>query len=53
LRGTAFGIYDLAIGATTFIASSVAGALWAVGGVQMAFSFSGIIAVAAMLSPLL
>lgn len=48
LRGTAFGIYDLAIGAATFVASSAAGALWAVGGPPMAFGFSGLIAAAAI-----
>jgi MFS family permease len=29
LRGTAFGIYDLVIGAATFTANSAAGGLWA------------------------
>ncbi len=32
LRGTAFGIYDLAVGVTTFAASAVAGSLWMLGG---------------------
>jgi MFS family permease len=53
LRGTAFGIYDLAIGATTFIASSAAGALWMAGGPEWAFAFSGLIAVVAIVSLLL
>jgi MFS family permease len=46
LRGTAFGIYDMAIGAAAFMASSAGGALWMVGGSSWAFGFSGAIAVA-------
>jgi MFS family permease len=53
LRGTAFGIYDLALGAGTFIASSAAGALWMVGGPEWAFGFSGLIAAVAILTLLL
>ena len=53
LRGTAFGIYDLAVGVATFVASSAAGALWMVGGPELAFGFSGLIAVAAILLLLL
>jgi MFS family permease len=48
LRGTAFGIYDLAVGVATFFASSAAGALWMAGGPELAFGFSGLIATAAM-----
>ena len=48
LRGTAFGVYDLAIGVATFVASSAAGALWMTGGPELAFGFSGLIALAAM-----
>jgi MFS family permease len=48
LRGTAFGIYDLAVGVATFVASSAAGALWMAGGPELAFGFSGLIAMAAM-----
>ncbi len=48
LRGTAFGIYDLVVGFATFVASSAAGALWMAGGPELAFGFSGLIAVAAM-----
>jgi len=40
LRGTAFGIYDVAIGVTTFVASSGAGVLWTVGGPTLAFGIS-------------
>lgn len=53
LRGTAFGIYDLAVGIATFVASSAAGALWMAGGPELAFGFSGVIAVAAILLLLL
>ncbi|HEY5216242.1 MAG TPA: MFS transporter [Pseudolabrys sp.] len=49
LRGTAFGIYDLAVGVATFVASSAAGALWMAGGPELAFGFSGLIAVTAIL----
>jgi MFS family permease len=49
LRGTAFGIYDLAVGVATFVASSAAGALWMAGGPELAFGFSGLIAVAVIL----
>ena len=48
LRGTAFGIYDLAVGLATFVASSAAGALWMVGGPELAFGFGGLIAGAAI-----
>ena len=53
LRGTAFGIYDVAIGVGTFIASAGAGALWTAGGPPMAFGFSACVAVAAVLMLLL
>jgi len=49
LRGTAFGIYDVAVGVTAFIASAGAGALWAISGPALAFGFSACIAVAAIL----
>jgi MFS family permease len=49
LRGTAFGIYDVAIGVGTFIASAGAGALWMAGGPSIAFSFSACVATAAAL----
>jgi MFS family permease len=47
LRGTAFGIYDVAIGAGTFVASAGAGALWAAGGPALAFGISACVATAA------
>ena len=37
LRGTAFGIYDVAIGVGTFVASAGAGVLWTAGGPSVAF----------------
>jgi MFS family permease len=52
LRGTAFGIYDLTIGVASFIASAAAGMLWNIGGAELAFSFSalvGLIAIVALL----
>jgi MFS family permease len=53
LRGTAFGIYDVAVGVGTFIASAGAGALWMAGGPSMAFGFSACAATAAALMLLL
>ena len=44
LRGTAFGIYDVAIGVATFVASSGAGVLWMVGGPALAFGASACVA---------
>ena len=49
LRGTAFGIYELAIGLTTFVASTAAGALWMVGGPRLTFGIGAAIAAAAVL----
>ena len=49
MRGTAFGIYDVAIGVGTFVASAGAGALWMVGGPSMAFGVSACVATAAAL----
>ena len=47
LRGTAFGIYDVAIGVGTFVASAGAGVLWMAGGPSVAFGVSACIAIAA------
>lgn len=47
LRGTAFGIYDIAIGVATFIASSGAGVLWMMGGSVAAFSIGACVATVA------
>ena len=53
LRGTAFGIYDFAIGIGAFIASAGAGALWMAGGPSIAFNVSACVATAAGLMLLL
>jgi sugar phosphate permease len=53
MRGTAFGIYDVAVGVGTFIASAGAGALWMAGGPSIAFGFSACAATAAGLMLLL
>jgi len=47
LRGTAFGIYDIAIGVGTFVASAGAGVLWMAGGPSLAFGCSACVAIAA------
>jgi hypothetical protein len=52
-RGTAFAIFDLAIGAATFVASATAGALWVVGGPALTFAAGACIAVGAMVLLLL
>jgi MFS family permease len=49
LRGTAFGVYDVAIGVGTFVASAGAGVLWMAGGSSIAFSVSACVATAAAL----
>ena len=51
LRGTAFGIFDLGIGAATFTASAGAGLLWTLGG--PAGSFAAGAALAAVVAVLL
>ncbi len=56
LRGTAFGIYDVAIGVTAFAASAGAGVLWMVGGSAAAFivgaCFAAIAGLLLLLRPL-
>jgi MFS family permease len=47
LRGTAFGIYDVAIGVGTFIASAGVGAIWMAASPSLAFGFSAFVAIAA------
>ena len=47
LRGSAFGIFDVAVGAATFVASAGAGTLWMVGGPAAAFGVSACAASAA------
>jgi len=49
LRGTAFGIYDMTVGAAAFVASFAAGGLWTVIGPASAFGFSCFVAGAAIL----
>jgi len=44
LRGTAFGIYQLAFGLAAFGASGTAGALWSIGGPPLAFGVSACVA---------
>jgi MFS family permease len=53
LRGTAFGIYDVAIGVTTFTASAGAGVLWTAVGAPAAFALGASIAAIAGLLVLL
>ncbi len=53
LRGTAFGIFDVAIGVPTFLASSGAGVLWTLAGAAAAFGASACVAAAAALMLLL
>jgi hypothetical protein len=48
LRGTAFGIYDVAVGITAFVASAGAGALWTISGPVLAFGASACIAAVAI-----
>jgi MFS family permease len=49
LRGTAFGLYDVAIGVATFAASAGAGLLWALAGPAAAFALGAAVAAAAAL----
>jgi MFS family permease len=49
LRGTAFGVYELAIGSAAFLSSIGAGILWGIGGPSLAYSGSAGIAVLAAL----
>ena len=48
LRGTAFGIFDLASGVATFVASAGAGAIWMLAGSAATFSVGASIAVVAV-----
>jgi MFS family permease len=49
-RATAFAVFDLAVGAATFVASTVAGALWIVGGPALTFTAGACIAAGAMVA---
>ena len=53
LRGTAFGIYEMAVGLATFVASTAAGILWMVSGPVLTFGISAMIAATAVLTLLL
>jgi MFS family permease len=48
LRGTAFGIYEVALGFAAFIASAAAGALWLAGGPMLAFGAGACVAAGAL-----
>lgn len=48
LRGTAFGIYELAVGLATFVASAAAGAVWTIWGSEFTFGISATIAASAV-----
>jgi MFS family permease len=56
LRGTAFGVFDVAVGVATFVASSAAGVLWMLGGSACAFGagagLAGVAAVMLAIRPL-
>lgn len=45
LRGTAFGIYELAVGGATFVASAAAGMFWSLSGPMLTFGLSALVAV--------
>jgi predicted MFS family arabinose efflux permease len=53
LRGTAFGIYELAVGVATFVASATAGILWMVGGPALTCGVSAAVAAVAVVVLLL
>jgi thymidine phosphorylase len=46
LRGTAFGIFDMAVGVTTFAASAGAGMLWMIAGPAATFIAGAVLAAA-------
>jgi MFS family permease len=47
LRGTAFGVYELAVGTAAFVASAGAGLLWMTRGAMAAYAVSAVIATVA------
>jgi MFS family permease len=53
LRGTGFGLFNLATGATTLLASVVAGAVWSARGATVTFLVGGGFAVVALLGVIL
>jgi MFS family permease len=48
LRGTSFGIFDVVIGVTTFLASAGAGLLWSLGGPGLACGVGAVFAAATL-----
>ena len=53
LRGTAFGLFNLATGFALLIGNGVAGAVWTFYGAQATFSLGAVVAVVALLAGLL
>ncbi len=49
LRGTAFGLFDLATGVIVLIAGILAGALWVAGGAQLTFGTGAVLSCAALM----
>jgi len=49
LRGTAFGLFDLATGVVVLIASVLAGALWVAGGALLTFGTGAVLSVVALM----
>jgi MFS family permease len=49
LRATAFGIFDLAVGTATLLASTAAGALWVIGGPSLTFAAGACVASSAVI----
>jgi hypothetical protein len=49
MRGTAFGLYDIAVGGTAFAASAGAGLLWTAAGSAAVFGIGALVAAAAAL----
>ena len=50
LRGTAFGMFDLAVGLATFTASAGAGAIWAFAGAAGTFVAGAMLAAVAIVA---
>jgi MFS family permease len=50
LRGTAFGVYHLCVGVASLLASTLAGALWVIGGAALTYGIGAMFASLAMLA---
>ena len=50
LRGTAFGMFDLATGMVVLVASILAGAFWAAGGAPYTYGFGGLLSLIAVVA---